>query len=100
MQEDRSLGPANVINNLIIKVRVDVPEELQEQIIQQHHNNPVHSHPGIARTIELITQNYQFRNIKDKVTTYIKKCADCQRNKHSTHAQYREMQPIELPQEP
>jgi hypothetical protein len=48
MQEDRSLGPANVINNLIIKVRVDVPEELQEQIIRQHHNNPVHSYPRIA----------------------------------------------------
>jgi hypothetical protein len=38
--------------------------------------------------------------MKDKVTTYIKKCADCQKNKYSTYAQYREMQPIELPQEP
>jgi putative transposase len=50
--------------------------------------------------MELITRNYQFRNIKDKVITYIKKCADCQKNKHSTYAQYGEMQPIELPQEP
>jgi transposase InsO family protein len=100
VQEDGSLGPANVINNLMMKVGIDVPEELQEQIIRQHHDDPVHGHPGIARTMELITRNYQFRNMKDKVTTYIKKCADCQKNKHSTHAQYGEMQPMELPQEP
>jgi hypothetical protein len=34
--------------------------------------------------------------MKDKVALYIKKCADCQRNKHSTYAPYGEMQPMEL----
>jgi hypothetical protein len=34
--------------------------------------------------------------MKDKVALYIKKCADCQKNKYSTYALYGEMQPIEL----
>jgi hypothetical protein len=34
--------------------------------------------------------------MKEKVTLYIKKYADCQKNKHSTYALYGEMQPMEL----
>ena len=74
--KDGSLGPARMLNQ-IMKIASDVPEELQEAIIQQHHNDPVHGHPSIARTIELIKQNYEFPNIKDKVTSFIAKCADC-----------------------
>jgi transposase InsO family protein len=98
--KDGSLGPAKYVNNLTMTVGIDVPEELQEQIIRQHHDDPVHGHPGLSRTIELIQRNYQFKNMKDKVMSYIRKCADCQRNKHSTHAQYGEMQPMELPSQP
>jgi transposase InsO family protein len=97
---DGSLGPKRTINNLTMRIRADIPEELQEQIIRQHHDDPVHGHPGITRTMELIQRNYEFKNMKDKITSYIKKCADCQRNKHSTHAPYGEMQPMELPTKP
>jgi uncharacterized membrane protein len=79
-----------------MSIRIEVPEELQESIIRQHHDDPVYGHPGVAQTIEQIQRNYQFKNIKKKVTLYIKKCTDCQKNKHSTHASYGEMQPIEL----
>jgi hypothetical protein len=98
--EDGSLGPAKTINNLTMSIRLEVPEELQKTIIRQHHDDPVHGHPRITRTMELIQRNYQFKNIKDKIASYIKKCADCQKNKHSTHAQYGESQPMELPNEP
>jgi hypothetical protein len=98
-KEDNSLGPARYVNNLM-RISIEVPEELQEGIIRQHHDDPVHGHPGVSRTMELIQRNYQFKNMKDKVSSYIKKCADCQRNKHSTHAPYGEMQPMELPREP
>jgi hypothetical protein len=100
MQKDSSLGLGQIINNITIKTNINVLEELQEEIIWQHHNNLVHRHPSITRTIELIQRNYEFLGIKDKVTAYIKKCADCQRNKHSTYALYREMQPIELLTQP
>jgi transposase InsO family protein len=100
IQEDGSLGPAKYINNLLMKIGIDVPEELQESIIRQHHDDRVHGHPGVSRTMELIQRNYQFPNMKDKVSAYIDKCVDCQQNKHSTHAPYGEMQPMELPTEP
>jgi hypothetical protein len=58
IQEDGSLRPAKTISNLIIKTGINVPEELQEQLIQQHHDNPVHGHPRITKTIELLQQNY------------------------------------------
>jgi hypothetical protein len=95
--EDRSLEPLKGLQRLKISIRIEVPKKLQEAIIQQHHDNPVHRHPKVARTIEQIQRNYQFSDIKDKVASYIKKCADYQKNKHSTHALYGEMQPIELP---
>jgi transposase InsO family protein len=100
INEDGSIGPTHTINNLTMMIGIEVPEELQEAIIRQHHDDPVHGHPGIARTMELIQRNYQFKNMKDKIASYIKKCADCQKNKHSTHAQYGESQPMELPSEP
>ena len=99
MHDDGSLGPAQQLNSLL-RITNTVPEELQEEIIRQHHDDPVHGHPGIRRTMELIQRGYEFNNMKEKVTNYIKKCADCQKNKHSTHAQYGEMQAIELPEEP
>jgi hypothetical protein len=97
--EDGSLGPSKEVCS-ILRIAHEVPEELQQGLIESYHNDPVHGHPGITRTMELIRRNYEFKNMKDKVTDFIKKCADCQRNKHSTHAEYGEMQAIELPTEP
>jgi transposase InsO family protein len=97
--KDGTLGPSKEICS-IFKITTTVPEELQQSIIESHHDDPVYGHPGIARTMELIRRNYDFPGMKDKVASYIKKCADCQRNKHSTHAPYGESQPMELPTGP
>ena len=99
VNDDGSLGPAKTLNS-ILRVTSEVPEELREAIIKQHHDDPVHGHPGITRTMELIQRNYEFPNIKSKITAFIAKCADCQKNKHSTHAPYGEMQAMELPDQP
>jgi hypothetical protein len=76
IHEDRSLGPLKGLRRLKISIGIEVPKELQEAIIRQHHNNLVHKHPKVTRTIEQIQRNYQFSGIKDKVASYIKKCAD------------------------
>ena len=96
---DGSLGPANELNNMLA-ITNDVPEESQEAIIRQHHDDPVHGHPGIKRTMELIQRNYSFKNMKEKVTQYVKKCTDCQKNKHATHARYGEQQAMDIPTTP
>jgi hypothetical protein len=70
VNSDGSLGPAHEINALLT-VRNDVPEELQNAIIRQHHDDPVHGHPGITRTMELIRRNYEFLKMKEKVASLI-----------------------------
>jgi cyanate lyase len=70
VNSNESLGLAHEINALLT-VRNDVLEELQNVIIRQHHDDPVHGHPGITRTIELIRRNYKFLKIKEKVASLI-----------------------------
>jgi transposase InsO family protein len=99
LNEDGSLGPAQQLNAML-HITIPVPEELQEAIIQQHHDDALHGHQGIKRTIELIQRNYDIPGLKEKVTQYINRCSDCQKNKHSTHTKYGESQPIWIPQAP
>jgi hypothetical protein len=70
-----TLGPARTLN-AILTIRNDVLEELQNAIIWQQHDDPVHGHLGITRTIELIKRNYEFLKIKEKVASFITQCAD------------------------
>jgi Reverse transcriptase (RNA-dependent DNA polymerase)/RNase H-like domain found in reverse transcriptase/Integrase zinc binding domain/Chromo (CHRromatin Organisation MOdifier) domain/gag-polyprotein putative aspartyl protease len=93
------LEPTAELNQLLVVTR-EVPKEQQEEIIQQYHDDPLYGHPGIKKTMELIQRNYTFTGIKEAVTTYIRKCADCQRNKHATHLKYGEMQNIKIPTAP
>ena len=61
----------------ILKVTYKVPKELQEGLIKSYHEDTVHGHPGVTRTMELIRRNYEFKNMKNKVANFIKKCAKC-----------------------
>ena len=41
--------------------------------------------------MQLLRQNCQFPRMRQKVETYIKKCFNCQKNKHATHVMYEEI---------
>lgn len=105
VNKDGSLGPSQQLNNMMIiqqekQVPTSVPPELEQEIIGKHHDDPLHGHPGITRTMELIRRHYEFPNMKDKVTKFIKQCVSCQQNKHSTHTKYGEAQAMEPPTAP
>lgn len=105
INQDGSLGPSQQLNNMMIiqqekQVPTKVPQELETEIIGKHHDDPLHGHPGITRTIELIRRHYEFPNMRDKVTKFIKQCVSCQQNKHSTHTKYGEAQAMEPPTAP
>ena len=102
---DGSLGPSQQLNLTMVvqgehHVPSQVPEELQEEVISNHHDDPLHGHPGITRTMELIKRHYEFPNMRNKVGKFIKNCVSCQQNKHSTHAKYGEAQAMEPPTAP
>jgi hypothetical protein len=53
-------------------------------LIQSHHDTPVHGHPGISKTIQLMERLYWWLKMRLDITEYIKGCADCQRHKVNT----------------
>ena len=46
----------------------------------------------MTKTMQLLRQHCQFSHMRQKVEIYIKKCFNCQQNKHITHAKYDEIQ--------
>lgn len=80
--------------------RYQVPERHQKQCIRDHHDDPMHGHPGITKTMEIIQRNFTFPQMKAKVTAYIRKCRSCQMNKSSRHAKYGEIQFVDPPLQP
>ena len=77
-----------------------VPTNKVGRCIRDHHEDPTHGHPGIAKTVKLIRHKFTFPNMRTEVTNYIKKCDSCQRNKASRHAKYGNLQftpPAERP---
>ena len=75
-----------------IKRQLYVFWSLWHWIIHQYHNDSAQRHPGILKTVELLSRNYYFPGIRKKVEQYINKCQNYQLNKHITHVSYKYIQ--------
>jgi len=80
--------------------RIRVAEDQEKDVIKALHDNPVSGHPGIEKTLEQIRRRYMFPDMKKKVTRYIARCEQCQKNKHSRHAKYGTIQFSDPPTKP
>ena len=49
---------------LIYKEKIYLPEEYIKEVISNHHDDPQHGHPGVARTMELIARNCNALGLK------------------------------------
>src|SRR5215469_5710506 len=76
---------------------VYVPEHLRMDVLQQHHDAPLVGHPGVAKTLELLTRNYWFPGIKSFVKDYINSCFLCQQAKAPRHLRHGELAPSLFP---
>ena len=65
-----------------------IPGECVEEMIQDHYNDPMHGHPGVTRTMELIHKNYNTPRLRPKVEQYIKEYIKYQQNKSARHKPY------------
>jgi hypothetical protein len=63
-------------------------------VIATHHDAPVHRHPGIARTIQLVERDSWWSGLQREVTDYVKGCAKCQRHKVNNHPTKAPLEPI------
>jgi Integrase zinc binding domain/RNase H-like domain found in reverse transcriptase len=58
--------------------------ELRREVSSLYHDHRLAGHPGISKTLDLLTQDYWWPTVKDFVTSYVKGCATCQSSKANT----------------
>jgi hypothetical protein len=68
--------------------------EGKRNIIKVHHDLPVHVHPGISKTIQLVERNYWWPQMRKGITDYVQRCADCQCHKVNNRPTKAPLRPI------
>ncbi|KAK9752213.1 Integrase zinc binding domain [Popillia japonica] len=81
------------------KLQVIEDEERQLEIIKNYHEGKT-NHRGINETVKQLQQRYYWLNMKNIVTTYIKKCEQCNRNKYDRQAPHPELNITEKVDQP
>jgi hypothetical protein len=73
-------------------------KEQKQRIISGRHDDKAAGHPGIAKTIELITRDFLWHGLRKDVEKYIKSCDTCAKAKHARHKPYGLLQSSEPPE--
>uniref|UniRef100_A0A803JG23 Gypsy retrotransposon integrase-like protein 1 n=1 Tax=Xenopus tropicalis TaxID=8364 RepID=A0A803JG23_XENTR len=77
-----------------------VPEVLREQVLREAHDSRVAGHPGIAKTICLLSRHVWWPSFKQDVKTFVSSCSVCQRSKSSHHRSQGLLNPLPIPEKP
>jgi len=87
---------------LLYKNLIYIPEfsSLRMDILREHYDMPLVGHPGVARTVELITRNYWFPGINSFTKDYVNSCHSCQQGKAPRHLRHGELAPLPVPDAP
>ena len=80
--------------------KVFVPEDTCKELVKQIHESPLHGHPGIRKTIQIIQQDYDTWHLKKHVQEIISQCDTCAKTKARRHKPYGELQPLPVPTRP
>ena len=68
--------------------------EERRTIIKTKHDLPVHGHPGISKTVQIVERTHWWPRMKQDIIDYVKGCADCQRMKVNNRPTKAPLQPI------
>ena len=66
------------------RVVVTTKSPYTKQLIHDHHDLPIHGHPGISQTTDLVQRQYWWPQLQQDVIQYVRGCAECQRHKVNT----------------
>ena len=80
--------------------RLFVPSELRPQVIHWAHTSLLSCHPGVKRTIYVISRRFWWPAMESEVREYIEACSVCARNKTSSRARSGLLQPLPIPSRP
>ena len=78
-------------NFLFIKKKFQISNEKIDDTIKIYHDELLQKHSNVKKILQFLRRNCQFFNMKTKIETYVKRCFNCQQNKHETHAKYNEI---------
>ena len=76
----------------IIKNRLHISKKHINKIIKKYHDELLQKHFEIFKTLQFLRRHCRFHNMRQKIETYIKKCFNCQKNKHNIHKKYEKIQ--------
>ena len=65
---------------------------MSTNIFKEHYDDSLQEHSRMTKTLQFLRQHCQFSQMRQKIEVYIKKCYNCKKNKHETHAQYEKIQ--------
>jgi len=86
---------------IFYKDKIFVPtQELRERVMKDNHDNPMSGHPGIGRTLGLVKRTFYWPSMENDITTYVKGCESCQRNKIIHQKRRTELRPHDIPDQP
>ncbi|KAG5729497.1 hypothetical protein E4T56_gene4641 [Termitomyces sp. T112] len=76
--------------------RIYAPDHksIRLDILQQHHDHKLWGHPGIRKTLQLISQTYFWPRMKKDVTRYVKACEPCLQAKVPCHHPHGLLKPL------
>lgn len=87
---------------LLYRGALYVPEEsdLRLRLLREHHDKPSAGHPGRAKTLELLSREYYWPQMRKYVDQYVRNCEICTRSKTSRNAPYGVLRPMPIPDGP
>ena len=100
MLRDKEQREVNSIMYKERKVYVPRDNELRMEIVRLHHDMPIGGHRGQWKTVELITQNFQWLGVTKEIKRYAEGYDVCQHNKNCTKQPVGKLMPNSIPEKP
>jgi hypothetical protein len=75
-------------------------DKLRLRIQHPHHDAQAAGHPGRAKTLELVSWNHYWPQIRQYVNRYVDHCDTCKRIKPIKHAPFGLLRPLQIPERP
>ena len=87
-----------LLKNSLIYIPYNEP--LRMKIVKIHHDSLTAGHFGRAKTAEVISRNYWWKNMNNYIKRYVANCQICMRGKPSRQAPQGPLKPLQIPDTP
>ena len=84
---------------LLFQELIYMSSATKKKIIWWHHNDALIKHFEIDKTVKLISQNYYFLLMRQKVKKYIQQYKQCQKSKSKKYKLYKKLQSFNISDE-